>query len=115
MILPELSAIECDGETALIRFSLDDQTPYVQGHFDRRAVLPGVVQVGWAIAFTEKYFDTQIHFYAMKSVKFTQLVLPPVEVEMKLNYNKSKGLIKFQSHTPTGKCGSGIIEVRASA
>lgn len=90
---------------------VDETLPYLDGHFERKAVLPGVVHTGWAIAIAEKMLDKNFSCHALKSVKCTQLVLPPVEIKMSIHYNEEKGQIKFRSDLASGKCASGIIMV----
>lgn len=114
MILPNNTQLTLSDTTAYAAQAVlfvDEGCPYLEGHFDKRAVLPGVVQIGWIIALAEQAFNLRFSFHALKMMKCTQLVLPPIELDMKLEYHQDKGYIKFQSHTATGKCASGLILV----
>lgn len=111
MFLPEKTKITTNESEICAEFNIDESLPYLEGHFDKKAVLPGVVQIGWAIACVESSRGIEFSFHSLKSIKFTSLVLPPTEMKMTIKFDEKKGMIKFQSHTPKGKCASGIISV----
>lgn len=111
MKLPNKTQLEKHGTTINATMLVDETLPYLDGHFERKAVLPGVVHTGWAIAIAEKVLGKDFSCHALKSVKCTRLVLPPVEMKMTINYNEEKGQIKFRSDLNSGKCASGIIMV----
>ena len=66
IVLPEIDAAERshDGqrEHLTLRFALPASTRYFEGHFPEVPLLPGVVQIGWAVEFGRQYFELPARF-----------------------------------------------------
>ena len=113
MIFPPILSEEVTSNTINVSLDLQPNLVYFDGHFDEAGVLAGVVQLGWVIALVEKYFKEKLDFVGMPSVKFTKLVIPPCSLDLQIQYQPEKGLIKFKGNTPTGKCSAGGIKVKS--
>jgi len=73
MPLPELLGPAGGPEAS---FVLAPSHPAFQGHFPGDPVLPGVVQVDWAIRFGARAFGVQGTFLGLDRVKFLQAIRP---------------------------------------
>ena len=111
MIFPNQTTFKQDGKRFSATMFIEEDLPYLQGHFEKKAVLPGVVHTGWALSLVEKFTGHNFTCHELHSIKCTQLVLPPIELEMTAQYDEDKGLIKFKSQLSSGKCASGTILV----
>lgn len=109
MIFPEGIKLSTEEHSLQAQFYITEDLPYLKGHFDKKPVLPGVVQVGWALSLAEKAFARSFVFRGLKGMKCTQLVLPPIDIEFKVRFFPDKHYLKFESRTPVGKCASGVI------
>jgi 3-hydroxymyristoyl/3-hydroxydecanoyl-(acyl carrier protein) dehydratase len=79
------------------------------GHFPKTPVLPGVVQVDWAIALASELLPGQRRFAGMEVLKFQQLVRPGDEVLLSLRWDSERGKLYF-AYTCAGQaCSSGRI------
>ena len=82
---------------------------YFDGHFDNAPILPGVVQLDWAIAFGRRYFDLPPVFSAVHTLKFQQVIQPDTSIMLDLQHDPSKGSLSFRLHSATGQHASGRI------
>lgn len=57
---------------------------WFQGHFPAEAVLPGVAQTGWAIAFARERFGFATDPCKLEQVRFQQPVRPGAHIELEL-------------------------------
>lgn len=54
------------------------------GHFPGNPILPGVAQIGWAIAFAREHFDLDADPHKIDRVKFLHIARPGAHLELKL-------------------------------
>ncbi|MDH0304211.1 MULTISPECIES: AMP-binding protein [unclassified Pseudomonas] len=96
------------GETHL-RLAVPVDLACFTGHFPRTPVLPGVVQVDWAIALAGERLGIQGRFAGMEVLKFQQLVRPGDELTLTLRFDSERGKLYF-AYTCAGlACSSGRI------
>ncbi|MCP8900132.1 hypothetical protein [Gilvimarinus xylanilyticus] len=108
--LPDsLRLVEAREHLVRWRFDLTPENPCFQGHFDGLPVLAGVVQVAWVHELAVDYFDIKTPFKSLRSNKFQQLVRPPVTMELTLDYQPAKGLVKFTYHNARGVTAKGAL------
>ena len=67
---------------------------YMEGHFDVQKVLPGVVQLGWALEFAEEIFNIK-SAGETPVVKFTSPIIPHDRVKLTLEYLPEKKRVSF--------------------
>jgi len=70
---------------------------YFQGHFPDLAILPGVVQLKWAIELAGKLCaDPNKPLRTIKRLKFTNIIRPESTVSLNVAYNADKGFATFR-------------------
>lgn len=111
MDIPACSVQEQSPERLVLSFDLEPDMPCFQGHFDGLPVLAGVVQVGWALNLARHHFKRPLNFLGLCSVKFQQLVRPPVHMTLTLELKRRGELLKFKYRNPLGVCSSGGIQL----
>ncbi|MDB5776042.1 MAG: AMP-binding protein [Herbaspirillum sp.] len=82
---------------------------YFDGHFGDTPILPGVVQLDWAIAFGRRYFDMPPLFGGVHALKFQQVIAPESTVMLELQYDAAKTSLSFRMHSAAGQHASGRI------
>ena len=96
---------------------LDCEVPedmlYFDGHFDTLPVVAGVVQIHWAMQFSEKYFGIETHAHQLEAIKFHQLLFPRDRFTLKLSYNKDSKKVQFAIFANDKKFSSGRVAVGA--
>lgn len=113
--LPEvLQQIENDGEWSL-QLAVPPDLAFFSGHFPKAPVLPGVVQVDWALALGQRLINLPEKFAGMEVLKFQQLVRPGDQVQLHLRFDPVRGKLYFAYRNETTTCSSGRILLEAAS
>ena len=94
---------------------INPKSPYFDGHFDRAAVLAGVVQVEWAVRFGRELFGIGDDFRCMEALKFHKVIRPGDAVKMVLEWNRDRITLTFGFSSQAGRHSSGRIVFGAAA
>ncbi|EUB84246.1 acyl-CoA synthetase family protein [Pseudomonas sp. GM30] len=108
-----LEQVETDGEWSL-QLSVPPDLAYFSGHFPKAPVLPGVVQVEWALNLGRQLLDLPGKFAGMEVLKFQQLVRPGDEIQLHLRFDPERGKLYFAYRNDTATCSSGRILLGAA-
>lgn len=108
-----LEQVETDGEWSL-QLSVPPDLAYFSGHFPKAPVLPGVVQVEWALNLGRQLLNLSGKFAGMEVLKFQQLVRPGDEIQLHLRFDPERGKLYFAYRNDTATCSSGRILLGAA-
>ncbi len=94
-----------DGEAWLLELEVPAELRYFDGHFPQAPVLPGAVQIAWALALAAQRLGTSLTCRSMEALKFQQLLRPGDRVQLslrtdargKLHFSYSRGDIMYSS------------------
>lgn len=103
-----LEQVETDGQWSL-QLLVPPDLAYFSGHFPTAPVLPGVVQVDWALSLGRQLMDLPPRFVGMEVLKFQQLMRPGDEVQLHLRFDRERGKLYFAYRNDTAACSSGRI------
>lgn len=103
-----LERSETNGEWSL-QLSVPPDLAYFSGHFPEAPVLPGVVQVEWALNLGRQLLKLDGAFAGMEVLKFQQLVRPGDEIQLHLRFDAERGKLYFAYRNATATCSSGRI------
>ncbi|MFO2463184.1 acyl-CoA synthetase family protein [Pseudomonas sp. 15FMM2] len=107
-----LEQVETDGEWTL-QLAIPPDLAYFSGHFPQTPVLPGVVQVEWALSQGQRLLDLPGKFAGMEVLKFQQLVRPTDRIELHLRFDRERSKLYFAYRNDTAACSSGRILLEA--
>ena len=83
---------------------------HFSGHFPRTPVLPGVVQIEWAIELARELIDDlPPRFGGMEVLKFQQLARPGDLLLLSLRFDRARGKLYFTYHNGEKPCSSGRV------
>lgn len=82
---------------------------YFAGHFECFPLVPGVVELQWAVTQAEKWLQREIQPVRIDNLKFQQFLRPDAEVELLLTWEPEKARLRFKLISDTHVCGSGLI------
>jgi acyl-coenzyme A synthetase/AMP-(fatty) acid ligase len=103
-----LEQVETDGQWSL-QLLVPPDLAYFSGHFPTAPVLPGVVQVDWALSLGRQLMDLPPRFVGMEVLKFQQLMRPGDEIQLHLRFDRERGKLYFAYRNDTAACSSGRI------
>jgi acyl-coenzyme A synthetase/AMP-(fatty) acid ligase/3-hydroxymyristoyl/3-hydroxydecanoyl-(acyl carrier protein) dehydratase len=103
-----LEQVEFNGEWSL-QLTVPPDLAYFSGHFPTAPVLPGVVQVEWALNLGQQLMNLPEKFAGMEVLKFQQLVRPGDEVQLHLRFDPTRSKLYFAYRNETATCSSGRI------
>jgi acyl-coenzyme A synthetase/AMP-(fatty) acid ligase len=108
-LLPErLSQTQEDGQWRLeLEVPLD--LAHFTGHFPQTPVLPGVVQIDWALAIAQELMALPPRFAGMEVLKFQQLARPGDRLQLTLRFDAERGKLYFAYQNGDKACSSGRI------
>lgn len=110
IILPTITSEVVESLKAELSLKIDACLPYFDGHFPEARVLPGVVQLGWAMRLGQQLFDCDYAYHAIEALKFQHVIFPDTEVKITLEYNPAKNKLMFKIFDDLKSYSSGRIE-----
>lgn len=106
---PYLYVLERERSRVSLQVGLPIDLFYFEGHFDIVSILPGVVQVDWAIKNARKYFEMRPQFRAIHVLKFERVIRVETRLFLELSYDEEKGNLNFRYYSSEGQHSSGRI------
>lgn len=80
---------------------------YFRGHFPGHPVLPGVVQLRWAVSLAEP-LGVATQFNSLERLKYTRLMVPGLTLQLTITRAADSGF-DFRYHDPQGDFSSGRL------
>jgi len=108
-----LEQVDTEGEWSL-QLAVPPDLAYFSGHFPKAPVLPGVVQVEWAMNLGQQLMNLPARFAGMEVLKFQQLIRPGDEVQLHLRFDAVRSKLYFAYRNETATCSSGRILLEAA-
>ncbi|MDR2506386.1 MAG: AMP-binding protein [Candidatus Accumulibacter sp.] len=84
-----------DSRKVVLDLEIERSLAHFSGHFPEMAILPGVVQIDWAIRYAREYFHMAGKFSSLENVKFLALVLPGARLQLTLAWDSDSGVLEF--------------------
>jgi acyl-coenzyme A synthetase/AMP-(fatty) acid ligase/3-hydroxymyristoyl/3-hydroxydecanoyl-(acyl carrier protein) dehydratase len=107
--LPQVRLLEDEAARKLLELVVPPDLLYFDGHFTLAPVLPGVVQVDWAIHYGRLHFGLAGAFAGINALKFQQMIRPGAPVRLELAWDAGKGSLNFRYFSEAGAHASGRI------
>jgi len=108
-----LAPLVCGGGEASVRLRIPPDLRALQGHFDRMPIVPGVLQVGWALRLAAEAFETDQRLAGIDATKFRRIVQPGDELELTLRWQPARRVLNFRFDSSGGARSSGRILLRS--
>lgn len=97
MILPSVSAINrISGDEVVLDIGVASDHPAFDGHFPGQPILPGVVQIDWAVRLAADYLATGCRVATDFQVKFRRVIRPGDGINLKLKVDREKQTLSFE-------------------
>jgi 3-hydroxymyristoyl/3-hydroxydecanoyl-(acyl carrier protein) dehydratase len=95
--------------SAEIELVVPRELDFLRGHFPGAPVVPGVVQIKWAIALAQRYLAVGDGFTSMENVKFQRALTPESRVTLVLEYSASNRRLRFSFASAEARYSSGRV------
>ncbi|WP_299584908.1 AMP-binding protein [uncultured Microbulbifer sp.] len=92
---PQIINSEFIDSNGKVEFTVNSDLPCLTGHFDASPVVPGVVQLDWAMHFGRPLLKAGSAFSHMEVIKFKQLMMPGDSVILALEFNQEKNRLTY--------------------
>ncbi|WNW13025.1 AMP-binding protein [Pseudomonas sp. DTU_2021_1001937_2_SI_NGA_ILE_001] len=107
---PELLAQHRSDDGLHLDLRVPPDLAFFTGHFPRSPVLPGVVQLDWAVQLGQRLLNLPPRFAGMEVIKFQQLVRPGDQLSLTLRFDSTRNKLHFAYHNLDQQpCSSGRI------
>ncbi len=106
---PEIVRELLDPPRAEFELIVPEQLYYLQGHFPDRPVLPGVIQIHWAIQLARRTLSTNGVFKGFEALKFHQIIEPLLRLKLTLERSEKTGKLIFSYVSDAGVHSQGRI------
>lgn len=93
--------------TVTVDIDVPADLEYLQGHFPEQPVVPGVVQVHWAIERATDHFGALGAFKGIEALKFHRIIEPDTNLKLELEF--SDGKLRFSYSSEFGRHSQGRI------
>lgn len=110
VLYPEVIRVEGDGvRAARLDLRVTPEIEHFTGHFPGAAILPGVVQVDWAVHFARLHLPLRGEFSALENLKFLSVIQPGEELSLSLEWDSERQRLDFSYAGAARKCSAGRI------
>ena len=89
MLQPEILASSADGATATYRIRVPPALEHFKGHFPGFPILPGIVQLDWAVRLGRRHFAGLEDSSGVDNFKCQALVFPDAELTLELRRDET--------------------------
>jgi 3-hydroxymyristoyl/3-hydroxydecanoyl-(acyl carrier protein) dehydratase len=109
VVNPQIVNESVDSNRAEFEIRVPADLIYLQGHFPDEPVLPGVVQVHWAIQLASERFDLKPEFAGIDGLKFHHIIEPDISLRLELELVAETGKLHFSYLSDSGVYSQGRI------
>ncbi|HEY1774088.1 MAG TPA: hypothetical protein VGH91_12950 [Gammaproteobacteria bacterium] len=107
--LPTLLTRRDDAGRIELELEVPSDSPWFDGHFPGFAILPGVVQIGWAAHFSHSLCNQGPGVSGMEHIKFKRPILPGARLILSLRPEPAEGRIRYEFREADQTCSSGVL------
>jgi acyl-coenzyme A synthetase/AMP-(fatty) acid ligase/3-hydroxymyristoyl/3-hydroxydecanoyl-(acyl carrier protein) dehydratase len=111
-LFPELLQVGCDdrdGHKVVLDLHVAPSLAHFAGHFPGLPIVPGVVQIDWAVRYGREHLAIDGHFSGLESVKFLALVFPGTNLRLALRWDPRTRYLAFSYSAGQRKVSAGRI------
>jgi 3-hydroxymyristoyl/3-hydroxydecanoyl-(acyl carrier protein) dehydratase len=106
--MPNILSVTKTERRTIIEIQIPSDLAHFSGHFPGLPILPGIVQVDWAIRLMQNTFDIAgERFVGIKGLKFSAPLLPDDKATLTIDLEPDKGRMLFNIQSGKRACTSG--------
>lgn len=108
---PRLAAIRAEPQRVELDLEISPDLVWFHGHFTSFPILPGVVQLDWALAFAREHLGLALEAARQFQVKYKSGIFPNDHVTLVLTHVAAKNRLSFEYRRNGALCSSGQLTV----
>jgi 3-hydroxymyristoyl/3-hydroxydecanoyl-(acyl carrier protein) dehydratase len=108
---PQIEGIRRTGDAVELDIRLPPDLLWFQGHFPQAPILPGVVQIDWAMAYAREHLGLDLPTARLFKVKFRQVIRPGEFLTLRLQHRRDKRQLSFEYHCGGALRASGQVTI----
>lgn len=107
--LPEILSVTSRPQAATLEFAVSPGLRCFRGHFPARPMLPGVVQLGWAIGLAREQFALDAAVERLAGLKFSRIIAPGARLRLDLDWSSEQRRLSFTFSERDVVCSRGQV------
>ena len=106
---PEILQLVPGPNGVRIELHIPRELSWFEGHFPECALLPGVIQVTWAIEFGRQHLPLPPGFCSLSAMKFMRFIVPDANVSLLLEFDAAQSELFFEYRQGEWVCSTGVV------
>jgi 3-hydroxymyristoyl/3-hydroxydecanoyl-(acyl carrier protein) dehydratase len=112
--LPTIVEERRSAERCELEILVEAGNPWFQGHFPQFAILPGVVQIGWAEYYARTLYGFDGSIAALEQVKFKRPILPGARLTLTLKPDLTARKLRYEYRDAEASYSAGVLNFSGS-
>ena len=108
--LPKITAERRSPERCEFEILVEPENPWFRGHFPGFAILPGVVQIGWAEHYARTLYGFDGGIAALEQVKFRRPIQPGAKLTLALRPDAAVRRVRYEYRDAEASYSSGVLQ-----
>lgn len=108
-VLPRKHLLQKEPLRVVYELAAPRDLVYFDGHFPQAPILPGVVQVDWALKIARDCFDLPPAFRGIHALKFQRVIQPETAFSLELLHDPAKNSVTFKFFSSGGVHANGRL------
>jgi 3-hydroxymyristoyl/3-hydroxydecanoyl-(acyl carrier protein) dehydratase len=89
--------------------AIEGSNPWFEGHFPGQAILPGVVQIGWAVHFANALHGLGPAVDSLEQIKFKRPIFPGTRLTLQLKPSPDRNKLRYEYRDAEHSYSSGVL------
>ena len=106
---PEIIRESVHSSRAEFEINVPEELFFLQGHFPEQAILPGVVQIHWAIQLAKLRLGLVATFVGIEGLKFHRVIKPGTPLKLTIEKSDESDKLKFSYLSDLGMHSQGRV------
>jgi 3-hydroxymyristoyl/3-hydroxydecanoyl-(acyl carrier protein) dehydratase len=110
-VRPDVRGTSVTPGGVVIELDLPESLSWFRGHFPGHPILPGVVQLAWAVEFAHAHLRLATAIRQVTALKFLRVIRPGATIRLALEWSPPPATLAFHYSEHGLACSSGRIHL----
>ncbi|MGH8400145.1 MAG: 3-hydroxyacyl-ACP dehydratase FabZ family protein, partial [Gammaproteobacteria bacterium] len=98
-----------------LELGIEADNPWFEGHFPGQPILPGVVQIGWAVHFAHTLHGLGPEVANLEQIKFRRPIFPGTRLTLQLTPSADGQKLRYEYRDAEASYSSGTLDYGTAA